>query len=190
MTPRAPIRPAPRPSVSRDELRRAASAFPTGVAIVTSQAPGGEPKGITVNSFTSVSLDPPMVLICVDKRSSSAVSIREGGAYAVHLLRPGQRGLALAFARPVNDKFATISWKPGQEGAPLIADCPVVFECQVAGVSDGGDHDIVLGRVTGLHAEPALAMLGFFRGQFLVVEQGGDGPNLLPESFGFTSDLW
>ncbi|WP_170837770.1 flavin reductase family protein [Streptomyces sp. TP-A0874] len=161
-------------------LRNAWSNFPTGVTIVTSHDPvSDKPKGITVNSFTSVSLDPPLVLVCVDNRSSSCESITRSGYFGVHFLMSQQWETALAFARPDAPKFESLSWSTSEDGVPILDDFVVAMECELADQYPGGDHTIMMGRVKAAHLrEVNEGVLGFFHGRFVRLDHG---TKLFPE---------
>lgn len=132
------------------QLRTAFAAFATGVTVVTV---GGEvPHGMTANSFTSVSLNPPLVLVCVDRQARMHQAVMRAGGFAVCVLAARQEGVARHFAsgdRPRGlQQFASVDWSPGSEtGAPLIEDALAWFECARWGSYDGGDHSIIVGRV-------------------------------------------
>jgi flavin reductase (DIM6/NTAB) family NADH-FMN oxidoreductase RutF len=132
-------------------LRRAFGRFATGVTIVTAHPPDAKPEGMTANSFASLSLDPPLLLWCPQRRAPSLPAFEAAGHFAVHVLRASQRALAEHFARPSPDKFAGQDWQPGRGGAPLLPGCLARFECATEALLPGGDHVIMIGRI--LHAE-------------------------------------
>lgn len=155
-----------------DVLRQAWSNFPTGVTIVTSRGEAG-PKGITVNSFTSVSLDPPLVLVCVDNRSSSIESITTARFFGIHFLMSQQWELALAFARPDSTKFDGLAWTESDDGIPLLEDFVVAMECELVEPLPGGDHTIMVGQVKAVHIrEMSEGVLGFFHARFVRLDRG------------------
>jgi 3-hydroxy-9,10-secoandrosta-1,3,5(10)-triene-9,17-dione monooxygenase reductase component len=147
-------------------FRKVLGQFATGVTIVTTRDSQGRPAGLTANSFTSVSLDPPLVLVCVDYRISSYQAIKHSGSYAVHILTEQQTDLAWRFAAKEVDKFAGLNWQPGRLGDPILEGCIGLLECKVVDEFPGGDHAIFVGRVEHLEllaeAEPPLL---FFRGK-------------------------
>jgi flavin reductase (DIM6/NTAB) family NADH-FMN oxidoreductase RutF len=153
-----------RAPVRDGDVKRAAGAFPTGVAVVTAVAADGTRVGLTVNSFTSVSLDPPLVLVCVRRRAPSLAVIESGGRFGISILAKSQRALALRFARPAEDKFAGLPWRVGVLGVPLLDGAVAHVECLLARVLDGGDHEIVLGHVQRARA---------FAGEPLVFHRSG-----------------
>jgi flavin reductase (DIM6/NTAB) family NADH-FMN oxidoreductase RutF len=138
--------------------------FATGVTIVTAVAPDGSPAGMTVNSFTSVSADPPQVLVCVDRRSRMHDLFRDGASFAVNVLSESQREVSARFASPVEDRFAGIGWKAGETGAPLLPETLALFECAVRQAVAAGDHTIVVGEVVRLDSAPGRPLLFFGSG--------------------------
>jgi flavin reductase (DIM6/NTAB) family NADH-FMN oxidoreductase RutF len=124
------------------------------VAVVTILTLEGEPRGMTVNSFTSVSLDPPLVLFCVNRASRLFPAFTDAAAFAVNILTEDQRGLSRRFARQGLDRFGELPHTLGAGGAPILTGSLAVVECVTDSVVPAGDHAIVLGRVTGAAAEP------------------------------------
>jgi flavin reductase (DIM6/NTAB) family NADH-FMN oxidoreductase RutF len=153
----------------RKQLRGSFGAFPTGVTVVTV---GGEtPRGMTANSFTSVSLEPPLVLICVNKDAVMHQHLGVCETFAVSILGKEQEALAKHFAdrsRPVGaGQFDAVDWVPGRVGdAPLISGAVAQFECEKWASYDGGDHTIFLGRVLSAARRPAEEALLFASGRF------------------------
>jgi flavin reductase (DIM6/NTAB) family NADH-FMN oxidoreductase RutF len=125
----------------------ACSRFATGVAIVSVRAADGSPHGLTVNSFTSVSCDPPLVLVCIDARCTVLPHFHLGSHFAVNVLSEHQRDHSVRFSECMDARFDGIQWKSGATGAPLICDCLAWFECKVERLIEAGDHIIVLGAV-------------------------------------------
>lgn len=128
-------------------FRRALGNFATGVTVVTAADATGRKVGVTANSFNSVSLDPPLVLWSIDKRSSSHGVFEEASHFAVNVLAADQIDLSNNFARPKDDRFAEIAYEPGEGGAPVFADCAARFHCEKYQQVDGGDHWIMIGKV-------------------------------------------
>jgi 4-hydroxyphenylacetate 3-hydroxylase, reductase component len=126
--------------------RRALGHFSTGVTIVTAAA-NGECAGLTANSFTSVSLDPPLVLWAVKKSSTSWPTFAASKSFVVNVLAADQAQLATQFARSGSDKFKDVEWRPGPSGAPLLLNVAAQFECDRRVEYEGGDHLIVVGEV-------------------------------------------
>ncbi|MBB2910453.1 flavin reductase (DIM6/NTAB) family NADH-FMN oxidoreductase RutF [Streptosporangium becharense] len=128
-------------------LREAFGQYATGVAVVTAALPGGGRAGVTVNSFTSVSLDPPLVLWCLSRRAPSAPAFLAAGRFAVNVLAADQEHLSRRFATPSPDKFAGVETGRGPGGVPLLAGALARFTCRTATTYDGGDHLIFVGEV-------------------------------------------
>lgn len=146
-------------------LRSAFGHYATGVTIVTTRGPGGEPVGMTANSFSSLSLDPPLVLWSIARTSSNYEAFRAANCFAVHVLHAGQGELARVFATRNIDRFACVATTPGASGAPLLPDFHARFECATHAQHEGGDHLIIVGRVLETE-ERAGAPLLFYRGRF------------------------
>ncbi len=122
--------------------------FPTGVAVVTATGAGGEPVGLTVNSLTSVSLYPPLILVCIDHGSASHDAIVDSGRFGVNLLKDSGRELSDRFATGTReDRFQDLGWHPGPAGSPLLDDALAWIDCEVYQAHVAGDHTIVVGRV-------------------------------------------
>ncbi len=148
-------------------FRDAAGQFMTGVTVVTAVDQDGAPIGFTANSFTSVSLDPPMVLFCLGKESDSLPAFGDAGGFAINILSADQQDLSMRFASKGIDRFEGVDWIPGLHHAPVLAGSLAVFECSATHTYDGGDHLIFVGTVERLgavdHDSPAL---GYFRGRY------------------------
>jgi 3-hydroxy-9,10-secoandrosta-1,3,5(10)-triene-9,17-dione monooxygenase reductase component len=145
----------------RDVLGR----FATGVTVVTSLA-DGEPVGMTCQSFTSVSLSPPMVLFCPARTSRAWPLIRRAGFFCVNLLPSGHEGLADRMASKGSDKFAGVPWSPSKTGAPLLDGVLGYVDCTVHAVHDAGDHHVVIGRVEDLGPGDGDLPLLYYRGRY------------------------
>ena len=140
---------APRPSHedrARD-YRHALGRFPTGVAFVAARTPEGEAAGLLINSFTSVSLSPPMVLWCLGLAASSRPVFARAPTFAVSILAEDQRDLLADLSRPLAERLSGVPIRDGLGGAPVIRNAAAVFECTVATVTRAGDHDVYLGQV-------------------------------------------
>ncbi|MEM0923300.1 MAG: flavin reductase family protein [Pseudomonadota bacterium] len=146
-------------------LRDALGAFATGVTIVTARAQDGEPVGFTANSFTSVSLDPPLLLVCLAHKAFSYGIFREADSFAVNVLEAGQEEIARRFATKSVDKFGETEWTPGSLGAPLIAGSLARFDCAMHQRVVAGDHDVLMGRVLGFSRHEGQALVYHF-GEF------------------------
>lgn len=152
-------------SLDRSELRRAFGCFVTGVTIVTTIG-DGEPRGFTANAFTSVSLDPPLLLVCVAKSSGSYDIFRRTLSFAVNILHRDQREISATFASPRRDKFSGFRWTTGETGSPLLSECAAWFDCASYDQIEAGDHTILIGRVLAFSHTP-LSPLGYHRGGYL-----------------------
>jgi flavin reductase (DIM6/NTAB) family NADH-FMN oxidoreductase RutF/DNA-binding MarR family transcriptional regulator len=161
------------PSVLTPEaFRRALGQFPTGVTIATAAA-GERPVGMTANSFSSVSLEPPLVLWCVAKAAPSYPAFMAAGAFAIHFLGADHHALALRFAGKAGraEKFADLAYSRGETGAPLLDGVAPIFECRVWARYDGGDHTILVGEVVHFIARPHEPLL-FHSGELRRIGEG------------------
>lgn len=149
------------------KLRQAFGTFATGVTVIGSTAPDGRPVGATANSFTSLSLNPPLLLVCLDLRSKTLEAIHRTGSFSVNVLSEGQREISNAFASKRDDKFDTLDWRPGGTGAPLIGDSIGWFDCRLHAAHPGGDHEILVGLIEDF-GETALGPLGYFKGGYFL----------------------
>ncbi len=138
-------------SVTAGEFRDALRKFASGVTIVT-VAGDGELHGMTASSFASVSLEPPLVLVCLDRTSRTRALIAQTGAFAVNVLRSGQQEASRAFALPGLKPFASTPHRAGGNGAPILDEAIAVLECTTYRTFEAGDHDVVLGEVTAASA--------------------------------------
>jgi flavin reductase (DIM6/NTAB) family NADH-FMN oxidoreductase RutF len=128
------------------DFKQAVGAFTTGVTVVTT-CDEGTRYGLTANSFASVSLEPPLVLFCVDLRAPSLSGFSRSQHFAINVLASDQEHIAKRFARPAEDKFAGLAWRVGVFGAPLLDRCIAHIECKLEHWFESGDHAIVIGRV-------------------------------------------
>jgi 3-hydroxy-9,10-secoandrosta-1,3,5(10)-triene-9,17-dione monooxygenase reductase component len=163
--------------VSAADFRHAMGYFATGVTIVTSVGDDGEPAGTTANAVTSLSLDPPLVLICFDLGSATLKAIQGHGAFVVNVLGERQRHLSANFARRgLAAAWDGVRHRRGPTGSPRIEGVLAHVECTVEHTLPGGDHEIVIGRVR--HAETygnGAAPLLFWRGRYASIESAHDG---------------
>ncbi len=153
-------------SVTSEEFRRACGRFATGVAIASVLDAQGTPHGLTVSSFTSVSLEPPLVLICLGHAVSAIHHFRTSTHFGINVLAEDQRALSDRFARKGHDRFDGVPWQPGVTGVPLIPGVLAAIECAVHRIVPMGDHDILVGEM--VHAkvhngEPLLYFSGGYR---------------------------
>jgi flavin reductase (DIM6/NTAB) family NADH-FMN oxidoreductase RutF len=147
-------------------LRDAMGCFATGITIVTALDPAGTPVGLTANSFTSVSLDPPLLLVCIANTAGTAPVLRDAAHFGVNVLQIGQQPASNRFAARGEDRFANQPWAPGQTGVPLLGGSLVSFECQRESLHEAGDHFILVGRVVRAQFEPHRDPLLYFRGKY------------------------
>jgi 3-hydroxy-9,10-secoandrosta-1,3,5(10)-triene-9,17-dione monooxygenase reductase component len=138
--------------------------FATGVTIVTANE-AGVPVGFSCQSFSALSLDPPMVILAPAKSSTSWPRIAEAGAFAVNILAEGQEALCHNFAISGGDKFEGVEWTPGVTGSPIIAGSLAVIECTLGAIYEGGDHELVTGHVVALDVGRGTPLI-FYRSGF------------------------
>lgn len=132
-----------------DEFRRVMSAFPSGVSVVTARDAEGRPRGLTCSSLCSLSMDPPMMLACVNRSNGSLAAIRASGGFAVNLLRAGSSAVSEEFASASADKFARVRWRPSpRTGLPwLLDDTLALVDCRLVADLAAGSHTILIGLV-------------------------------------------
>lgn len=147
-------------------LRDAFGTFMTGVTVVTTKGGQGEPIGFTANSFTSVSLDPPLVLVCLANNSRNYATFTASEGFAVNILSGVQKDISNTFARPVEDRFSDLDWHDGPYGAPVIKGVSAWFDCSMFRTVEAGDHIILIGKVEAFEASPAPG-LGYARGSYV-----------------------
>ncbi len=147
-------------------LRDVLGCFPTGVAVVTAVTPDGDLHGVTINSFNSVSLDPPLVLFSLSRGLNSLSALESAEAFAVNFLRDDQADLSSRFAAALTDKWTGIDYRAGFTGAPILSEALAVLECRPYAQYDGGDHVILVLRVTHIEADATRYPLVFFRGRY------------------------
>ena len=153
---------------STDEFRKACGVWASGVSIVTTRDAEGRPYGLTMNAVTSLSLDPPLFIICVDNNSETLEPIKRSGVFAINILAQPQQALSNAFAKKNPDKFASVSFEWGNSGAPLLTGRLLGIECTVRAAYPEGDHHIFVGAVTDLtpSSDPDAAPLLYYRGRY------------------------
>lgn len=147
------------------ELRNAMGLFATGVTIITTKDTTGKPFGLTANAFSSLSLDPPMLLICVDKGVDCYNCFEESKVFAVNFLSLAQEELSTRFATKGIEKFADLSYSLGELGVALLEGALAHFECTVAHAYEGGDHTIYVGEIQRLVTAPGDPLL-FYQGKY------------------------
>ena len=140
--------------------------FATGITVVTTRAGSGKPYGLTVNSFTSVSLNPILVLVCLDNKLSGLQAFKDSKHFGVSILSEHQEDLSRMFAKKDSERPSTVYFD-GQLGMPLLANALAVMECETVAVYEGGDHQIFLGEVKNAEVlQPGQDPLLYFRGKY------------------------
>jgi flavin reductase (DIM6/NTAB) family NADH-FMN oxidoreductase RutF len=162
--PREPI--AYRAGSDPRTLRDALGCFATGVTIVTALDPDGRPIGLTANSFSSVSLDPPLILFCLAKSSGNLAALTQSPHFAINVLHMGQQLASDRFARRDEERFSAVEWESWQTGAPILSGSLASFECERHELVDAGDHLIFIGRVIMAKFEARRDPLLYFRGKY------------------------
>jgi flavin reductase (DIM6/NTAB) family NADH-FMN oxidoreductase RutF len=156
------------------QFRAVLGHVPTSVVVVTGLNAQGSPFGITIGSFASVSLDPPLVGFFPGVRSQSWAAIRESGRFCVNVLGSHQEEACWRFAKEGDDKFAGVEWLPSEGGSPVLPGSIAWIDCEIDSETVMGDHTCVVGRVTSLdHAEEVENAMVFFRGKVSSVKHGG-----------------
>jgi flavin reductase (DIM6/NTAB) family NADH-FMN oxidoreductase RutF len=135
------------PNCTAGQFRAACGKFPTGVTVTTMIGPDGEPRGITVGSFTSVSLDPPIVLVCIDLRSPMLKQLETGSHLGINILSEHQQEVSVRFSRDWDRRFENVEWLPGATGVPLLQETAAALELEIVQTSIAGDHKVIFGRV-------------------------------------------
>lgn len=147
------------------DLRNALGTFATGVTVITAHDPAKRPIGMTVNSFSAISLRPALVLWCLSKQNPGAAGFNAARRFAVNVLALEQLPLSRQFARSGIDKFASVELRTGANGAPQLAGCLAWFECDTEDRHEGGDHLIIVGRITRYEHGPGVPLI-FSRGKY------------------------
>lgn len=153
-------------AIDPKELRKALGCFATGVTVVTTRLADGNLLGFTANSFSSVSLDPPLVMVCIANTAAGIDGWRKSRAFAVNILSEEQQEVSSRFARRGIDKFGETPWRPSTLGSPLLQETVAWFDCSMHEVIPMGDHDILIGRVESFE-HTARSPLGFVSGAYL-----------------------
>ncbi|WP_338759697.1 flavin reductase family protein [Massilia sp. METH4] len=160
-------------TIDRLEFRKALGSFVTGVTIVTTTQADGTKRGFTANSFTSVSLDPALILVCIGKTASSYPVFSETSHFCVSILAEDQKPASSVFATKAADKFEQVAWHEAVTGSPVIDGAAAWFDCQSHQVIDAGDHIILLGRVVDF-GYTEVSPLGYCRGAYLTFSLSQD----------------
>ena len=152
----------------RNELRRIMGHFATGITVVTTHGPDGKRYGLTMNAVCSLSLAPPLMLICVDKRAESHPAFQPARGFVINILDVSQEEISRRFAVSGGEKFGGLACRDGVTGAPVLEDALAWIECRVTEVHDGGDHTIYIGEVEAGDARIGDPLL-YYRGQYRVL---------------------
>jgi flavin reductase (DIM6/NTAB) family NADH-FMN oxidoreductase RutF len=153
------------------EFRTALRNFAAGVTVVTTRDRDGRPSGMTASAFTSVSLDPPLVLVCVDHAATAYPALQANGWFAVNVLGKSQDHLSRRFALSGGDKFAGVSHRAGRTGLPLLDDVVAALECRIVHRYEGGDHTIFVGQVEDVTVNGGSPLV-YFQGAYHHLEGG------------------
>lgn len=151
--------------IEKNQLRQVMGHFATGVTIITTLNKAGQMHGLTANAFTSVSLEPPLLLISVDKKAESWPAFEESRVFTVNILADDQEGLSRKFAVSGGNKFEGVAYRIGANGAPILEGTLAFIECTLYAAYEGGDHSIYLGEVQQAEIREAKPLL-FFRGGY------------------------
>jgi len=149
---------------SPEEFRSALSQFASGVTVVTTRDAHGKKHGITVSAFCSVSLEPPMVLICIEKSTGSHYAFGESGAFVVNILASSQSDVSEHFASRVDEKFGDVEHTLNEDGVPVLTDAIATLRCTLRHSLDGGDHSIFVGLVETVEVKGGSPLIYFDRG--------------------------
>lgn len=153
-------------AVDQLEFRRVMGHFATGVTIITTVDTNGRPLGLTANAVSSVSLEPPLVLVCVDKKAESYPSFGTARVFAVNVLTQQQEALSRRFAKSGGEKFDGVGYRSGTTGSPILEGSLAHFDCEVRYEFDAGDHTIFVGHVVDIAATSDREPLLYFRGGY------------------------
>ena len=156
--------------ITPDEFRHVLSHFATGVTVVTTWDADGRPTGLTASAFTSVSLEPPLILVCVDHNAQSYPALRASGRFAVNIMAAEHEAVSRRFASTSTDKFDGLTYRPGALGLPLLPEALAHLECRTVHAYPGGDHTIFVGEVEAAQAREG-APLVYFGGLYTRLDQ-------------------
>ena len=155
------------------ELRNAFGCFATGITVITTVDEDNNPAGFTANSFTSLSLDPPMVLFCIDRKVSSFDAFHSNRHFAVNILAAGQQEVSQRFAKSGPEKWSGVEFDTWSTGCPILRDCIANIECDVDSIYEGGDHVILVGVVRSMAScDDSVDPLLYFRGKYASLTNG------------------
>ncbi|MBH89359.1 MAG: flavin reductase [Magnetovibrio sp.] len=153
-------------SIDQTRFRSVLGLFATGVTIVTGMTENKTPVGLTVNAFTSLSLSPPLVLFCLDKKTASIDAFDRGNGFALNMLNEDQKNLSVIFSTKVEDRFAEVDHTFWDTGVPILNGCLANLECKIESIHSGGDHLIIVGLVERLQQSKNGRPLLYFKGDY------------------------
>lgn len=162
-------------------LRAALGQYATGVAVITARAPGGAHVGLTVNSLTSVSLNPPLVLFCLSNKSSLLAAFEQATHFTINVLAAGQQALSNRFAKPSANTWDGVKYSTGEHGCALLSGAAGVLECARRAAYPGGDHLILVGEVVRFDVVNAAEPLVFYRGGYGTFTRDQSGVTAPPD---------
>lgn len=153
-----------------EKFKKALGLFATGVTVITGSTPNGKPVGLTANSFTSVSLKPPMILVCLGNKTRCIKAFTEGERFVVNILKENQRVLSDMFAGPQKNKFKNQPYVTWKSNCPILSGCLVNLECLRVNVFEAGDHIILLGEVERIEYSTNGRPLLYYKSEYLQIE--------------------
>ncbi|MFM2139989.1 MAG: hypothetical protein RLZZ25_254 [Gemmatimonadota bacterium] len=153
-------------AIDPTQFRAALARFASGITVLTMRDAAGTDLGMTATAFTSLSLDPPLVLVCIDAKATMATPLTTGVAFAVHVLREDQEHLSRRFAATTGDRFAGLTLERSAAGTPLLPDVLMRMECEVVARHPGGDHHIIVARPEQVRLAAIGDPLLYFRGRY------------------------
>lgn len=174
--------------IDAQAYRRSLGHFCTGVTVIAAVDAAGEPVGFACQSFAALSLDPPLVLFCPGKASRAWPAIEAAGTFCVNVLAHDQQAVSAVFGRAGEDKFSTVGWSPAPSGAPVLDGVLAWIDCAIERVEDGGDHHLVIGRVTTLGEPREQRPLLFYRGAYAATEEAEPTPGIMDNLITWSRD--
>lgn len=159
-----------RPVIDSDLFRAVLGRFASGITVITTRDANGTPHGMTVSAFSSLSLEPPLVLVCIANDATMAPVIATAGSFAVNVLSAGQEAISRRFAGKTDDRFAGVGYQAGTLGDPVLDDVLASLQCRIVARHPAGDHTIVVGQVDDGAAHDGKPLL-YYRGGYAVLER-------------------
>ncbi|MGW1412112.1 flavin reductase family protein [Streptomyces sp. NPDC002403] len=158
--------PGPGRAIDQHEFRATMGHFASGLTVVAGLDPTGRPIGLACQSFSSLSVEPPLVLVCIGLGSTSWPRLEPTGRFGISILAQEQQDVCSALGRPSEDKFASIPWRAGESGSVFVEGALATVDCRIAAIHEAGDHRVVIGRVMDLEVHENGAPLLFYRGSY------------------------